>query len=61
MIIELNAVIAIAYRDLVKLLRDPARLISSLVFPLVFIGILGGSLDANLSDDVGYNFLVVVK
>jgi ABC-2 type transport system permease protein len=53
----INAILAIAYRDLIKLLRDPVRLVSTLVFPLVFIGILGGSLQSNLGADAGYNFL----
>ncbi len=57
---ELNAIFTIAYRDWIKLLRDRARIISSFIFPLVFIGILGSSLQANLSSDVGYNFLVFV-
>jgi len=55
---ELNAILIIAYRDFLKLLRDRARIIISLIFPLLFIGILGGSLQANLSSDVGYDFLV---
>jgi ABC-2 type transport system permease protein len=55
---DLNAILAIAYRDLIKLLRDPARLISSLIFPLIFIGILGGSLQANLGASIGYDLLV---
>src|SRR3712207_4856004 len=33
------------------------RLISTLIFPVVFIGILGGSLDANLGATMGYSFL----
>jgi ABC-2 type transport system permease protein len=53
----INAILAISYRDLMKLLRDPVRLVSALIFPLVFIGILGGSLQSNLGADVGYNFL----
>lgn len=55
---EANAVSAIAYRDLIKLLRDPVRLISTFVFPFIFIGILGGSFQASLGDEVGFNFLV---
>ena len=54
---ELNAVITIAYRDLMKLLRDRTRLISSLIFPFIFIGILGGSLQAGLGASVGINLL----
>jgi ABC-2 type transport system permease protein len=33
---------------------------ASLIFPLVFVGILGTSLNANLSSDIGYNFLIFV-
>jgi len=57
---NLNAVAMISARDLIKLLRDRTRIGASFIFPFVFIGILGGSLDANLSKDVGYNFLVFV-
>ncbi len=55
---EANAIGAIAFRDFLKLLRDPARMISTFVFPLVFIGILGNSLQANLGNATGYNILV---
>ena len=52
-----NAILVLAYRDLLKFGRDPARLVSSLIFPVIFIGILGGSLQANLGADAGYNFI----
>lgn len=55
-----NALMVIAMRDVTKLLRDRARMVFSIVFPFVFILALGGSLDANLSTSVGYNFLVYV-
>lgn len=55
-----NALLVIAVRDLTKLLRDRGRIIASLIFPLVFVGILGNSLNANLSADVGYSFLTFV-
>lgn len=57
---ELNAVAVIAYRDMLKFLRDRPRLISTLVFPIVFVGALGGSLQANLGQSAGYNFLTFV-
>jgi ABC-2 type transport system permease protein len=57
---SLNALITIAARDVLKLYRDRMRILASLIFPLIFIGILGGSLDASLSKDVGYNFMVFV-
>ena len=55
---EANAIGAIAYRDFLKLLRDRARIISSLIFPMIFIGILGSSLQSNLGSAAGYNILV---
>ncbi len=54
---EFNAILTIAYRDLIKLLRDRSRLVSSLIFPFIFIGILGGSLQAGLGSSVGINLL----
>jgi ABC-2 type transport system permease protein len=57
---EGNAVLTIAYRDFVKLLRDPLRIVSTFLFPLLFIGILGGSLQANLGPDAGYDLLTFV-
>src|SRR3972149_12259916 len=54
---ELNATLTIAYRDTLKFLRDRARLVSPFVFPFIFIGIGGGSLQANLGEGAGYNFL----
>ncbi len=57
---EFNAIITIAFRDLTKFLRDRPRLLISFVFPLLFIGILGKTFDANLSSTVGFNFLTFV-
>lgn len=55
-----NALLVIALRDLTKLLRDKGRIMASLIFPLVFVGVLGNSLNSNLSADVGYSFLTFV-
>jgi ABC-2 type transport system permease protein len=55
---ELNAILTLAFRDLVKFLRDPVRMVSTLVFPVIFIAALGGSMQANLGQDAGYDFLV---
>src|SRR5438128_10553179 len=54
---ELGPVLAIAQRDLMKLLRDRPRLVTTLVFPLLLIGVLGGSLQANLARNLGFKFL----
>jgi ABC-2 type transport system permease protein len=57
---ELSAVLAIAHRDLVKLLRDRTRLIADITFPLIFIGVLGTSLQAGFGDIGQFNFLTFV-
>ncbi|HJZ05932.1 hypothetical protein A2634_01515 [Candidatus Amesbacteria bacterium RIFCSPHIGHO2_01_FULL_48_32] len=55
---ELNAILAIAGRDVTKLLRDRTRIIFSFMFPLIFIGILGQSLQANVASSLGFNVLL---
>ncbi len=53
---NIYAVLTLAYRDLMKLLRDPARLISSLMFPLLFIVILGGSLQSSFGSGSSFDY-----
>ncbi len=53
----LSAILVIAQRDLLKLLRDRTRILSTFIFPFVFIGLLGGSLQASLGSVIGYSFL----
>lgn len=57
---ELNAIITIAGRDITKLFRDRTRIVASLIFPIIFIGVLGTSLEANIGTALGYNFLTFV-
>lgn len=52
--------LAIAYRDFLKFMRDRARLISTFLFPLIFIGFLGGGMQATFGGNSGYNFLPFV-
>jgi len=54
---ELNAILAIGYRDFLKFYRDRTRVIGSFIFPLIFIGVLGTSLQANIGQFVGFNFI----
>lgn len=54
---EFNAILTIAYRDLLKFFRDKARIFGTLVLPVLFIGVLGGSLQASLGNSTGFNFL----
>lgn len=57
MMYQINAIFAIAARDFIKLFRDRIRIIFSFVFPVIFLGIFGGSLQANLGSALGYNLL----
>ena len=55
---DVSPMLALAHRDLVKLLRDRGRLVATLIFPFIFIGALGGALQSNFGDIAGYDFLV---
>ncbi len=54
---EVAAILTIAYRDFLKFLRDRPRLISSFIFPFIFIGALGGSMQGSLGAALQYSFL----
>src|SRR5438552_622259 len=54
---ELNAIAAIAGRDLLKFCRDPGRLIAAVVFPFLMIFLLGGTLQLNLGRSAGFDFI----
>ena len=54
---EVSAVAAIAARDLLKLMNDRLRLVGSFIFPVVMITLLGGTLQANLGNSAGFNFV----
>lgn len=54
---QINAVLAIAHRDVLKLLRDRSRMIGSVAFPVLLIVALGGSMQSNLGMDLGFDFM----
>jgi ABC-2 type transport system permease protein len=57
---QIHAGLALAYRDLLKFLRDPVRIASTFVFPFAFIGILGGTFQAAMGEQVGFDFMAFV-
>lgn len=57
---EINAILTIASRDFTRLLRDKPRLLISFIFPFLFIGVLGGSFQANLGTKTGFDYLFFV-
>jgi ABC-2 type transport system permease protein len=54
---EAWAGLALAQRDVMKLLRDRQRMIGDFAFPLIFIGILGTTLQAGFGERAGINLL----
>ena|SRR5438105_1793263 len=54
---ELNVIAAIAYRDLLKFLRDRTRMIGTFLFPIIMVGALGGSLQAAFGRSSDINLL----
>jgi ABC-2 type transport system permease protein len=53
---EINAIITIAIRDILILFKTPSYFIFSLIMPLIFMGILGGSLSQNMSAGLEYDY-----
>ncbi|MDZ4786751.1 MAG: ABC transporter permease [bacterium] len=54
---EVSAILTIALRDFTKLLRDRFRLAISFIFPIIFIGALGTSLQSNIGKFIEFNYL----
>ena len=57
---ELSGVLTLAHRDFIKLLRDRTRIVADFSFPLIFIGILGTSLQAGFGAASGIDLLQYV-
>jgi len=57
---EISAIAIIALRDFIKFVRDKMRIVFTFLFPVIFIGALGGSLESNLGNITGYNLMVFV-
>ncbi|MDR1605296.1 MAG: ABC transporter permease, partial [Gracilibacteraceae bacterium] len=53
---EVNAVAAIAARDVALMLKSPGTLMMSLVMPIVFMGLLGGSLAQNMAGGLDFHY-----
>lgn len=54
---EVNAVVAIATRDIFKFLRDRNRLVGSILFPFLILFLFGGLMQRNLGEATGFNFI----
>ena len=54
---ELNATFAIAWREILRAVKSPLSLAFTVVFPILFIGVLGGSISQNLGSALPYAYL----
>ena len=54
---EANATFAIAWREVLRAFKSPLSLAFTVLFPILFIGVLGGSISANLSGALPYAYL----
>ena len=54
---ELNAIFAIAWREVLRAVKSPVSLALTVIFPIIFMGILGGSISQNLGTALPYAYL----
>ena len=54
---EVNAVAAIAWREILRAVKSPLSIGFTIIFPILFIGVLGGSISQNLGGAIGYAYL----
>lgn len=57
---ELSAILVIAHRDVVKLLRDRARIVADFAFPVLLVALLGPALQAGFGSPGGLNLQTFV-
>ena len=53
---ELNAMVAVAARDITITLKSPGTVVLSLLMPLLLMGMIGGNLMQNMADGLGFDF-----
>jgi ABC-2 type transport system permease protein len=54
---EVNATFAIAWREILRAVKAPSSLFIAVLFPVLFIGILGGSIGQNMGSALPYAYL----
>ena len=54
---ETSALFAIAWREILRAVKAPISIIFTIVFPILFIGVLGGSIAQNLGGALSYAYL----
>jgi ABC-2 type transport system permease protein len=54
---EINATFAIAWREVLRAIKSPASIAFTIIFPVLFIGVLGGSISQNLGSSLPFAYL----
>ena len=54
---EVNATFAIAWREILRAVKSPLSIAFTVIFPVIFIGIMGGSISQNLGGALPYAYL----
>lgn len=54
---EVNATFAIAWREILRAVKAPSSLAVAVIFPVLFIGVLGGSIGQNMGSALPYAYL----
>jgi ABC-2 type transport system permease protein len=54
---EANATFAIAWREVIRAVKSPSSLAFTVIFPVIFMGVLGGSISQNLGGALPYAYL----
>jgi ABC-2 type transport system permease protein len=54
---ELNAIWALAGREVTNAIKNPIFLIFTLFFPVIFLGLMGGTLSQNLGSALGFDLM----
>src|SRR5260370_16309021 len=54
---ELDVIMALAGRDLLKFFCDPGRMVAAVIFPFAMIFLFGGTLQPNLGKASAFNFI----
>ena len=54
---EVNATFAIAWREILRAIKSPVSIAVTVLFPVIFMGVLGGSISQNLGGALPYAYL----
>ena len=54
---EFNAIFAVAWREVLRAVKSPLSIAFTVIFPILFIGVLGGSIAQNLGGALQYAYL----